>query len=49
MINKKEKKQEHLEINKDNKNNGIETIIVFIVATLFMSTLSYAFLNLFIK
>lgn len=46
MINKKEKKQEHQEINKD---NGIETIIVFIVATLFMSTLSYAFLNLFIK
>ena len=28
---------------------GIETIIVFIVAILFMSILSYAFLNLFIK
>ena len=49
MINKKEKKQGHQEINKDNKNNGIETIIVFIVAILFMSILSYAFLNLFIK
>ena len=49
MINKKEKKQEYQEINKDNKNNGIETNIVFIVAILFMSILSYAFLNLFIK
>ena len=49
MINKKEKKQEHQGINKDNKNNGIETIIAFIVAILFMSILSYAFLNLFIK
>jgi flagellar basal body-associated protein FliL len=49
MINKKEKKQEHQEINKDKKNNGLESIIVFIVAILFMSILSYAFLNLFIK
>jgi hypothetical protein len=49
MINKKEKKQEQQEINKDNKNNGLESIIVFITAVLFMSILSYAFLNLFIK
>lgn len=48
MINKKEKKQEQLIVDKT-KNNSIETIIVFIVAVLFMSILSYAFLNLFIK
>ncbi len=47
MINKKEKKQGQ-PVNKD-KNNNIEVIIVFIVAVLFMSILSYAFLNLFIK
>ena len=48
MINKKEKKQEQLIVDKT-KNNSIESIIVFIVAVLFMSILSYAFLNLFIK
>ena len=47
MINKKEKKQGQ-PVGKD-KNNNIEVIIVFIVAVLFMSILSYAFLNLFIK
>lgn len=47
MINKKEKKQGQ-PVSKD-KNNNIEVIIVFIVAVLFMSILSYAFLNLFIK
>ena len=48
MINKKEKKQEQLIVDKT-KNNSIESIIVFIVAVVFMSILSYAFLNLFIK
>ena len=48
MINKKEKKQEQPIADKV-KNNSIESIIVFIVAVLFMSILSYAFLNLFIK
>ena len=48
MINKKEKKQEQPIVDKT-KNNSIESIIVFIVAVFFMSILSYAFLNLFIK
>jgi len=49
MINKKEKKQEQPIVGKTKNNNSIESIIVFIVAILFMSILSYAFLNLFIK
>lgn len=49
MINKKEKKQEQPIVDKTKNNNSIESIIVFIVAILFMSILSYAFLNLFIK
>ena len=47
MINKKEKKQEQPIVGKS--KNNIEAIIVFIAAVLFMSILSYAFLNLFIK
>lgn len=47
MINKKEKKQEQPIVGKS--KNNIESIIVFIFAVLFMSILSYAFLNLFIK